>query len=96
MGMDTTDLTRAAFHLIPDAAAENQELVQATRCARVRCLTRSDKPQCASHVRGQFSMIDRIGVGSPGALFVVVLLGDRKSTRLNSSHIPLSRMPSSA
>ena len=25
-----------------------------------------------------------------------VLLADRKSTRLNSSHIPLSRMPSSA
>ena len=25
-----------------------------------------------------------------------VLIGDRKSTRLNSSHIPLSRMPSSA
>ena len=24
------------------------------------------------------------------------VLGDRKSTRLNSSHIPLSRMPSSA
>ena len=24
------------------------------------------------------------------------LIGDRKSTRLNSSHIPLSRMPSSA
>ena len=27
---------------------------------------------------------------------VLVFLGDRKSTRLNSSHIPLSRMPSSA
>ena len=27
---------------------------------------------------------------------VEVLTGDRKSTRLNSSHIPLSRMPSSA
>ena len=26
----------------------------------------------------------------------VVLVEDRKSTRLNSSHIPLSRMPSSA
>ena len=26
----------------------------------------------------------------------VVFEGDRKSTRLNSSHIPLSRMPSSA
>ena len=25
-----------------------------------------------------------------------IVLGDRKSTRLNSSHIPLSRMPSSA
>ena len=28
--------------------------------------------------------------------FQCVLKGDRKSTRLNSSHIPLSRMPSSA
>ena len=28
--------------------------------------------------------------------FFKQLLGDRKSTRLNSSHIPLSRMPSSA
>ena len=27
---------------------------------------------------------------------LLVFLGDRKSTRLNSSHIPLSRMPSSA
>src|ERR1051326_3494215 len=27
---------------------------------------------------------------------LLVLAGDRKSTRLNSSHIPLSRMPSSA
>ena len=26
----------------------------------------------------------------------LLFLGDRKSTRLNSSHIPLSRMPSSA
>ena len=25
-----------------------------------------------------------------------ITIGDRKSTRLNSSHIPLSRMPSSA
>mgnify|MGYP003350759153 CR=1 FL=1 len=29
-------------------------------------------------------------------LHLVDLDGDRKSTRLNSSHIPLSRMPSSA
>ena len=31
-----------------------------------------------------------------GDIEAAVLLGDRKSTRLNSSHIPLSRMPSSA
>ena len=28
--------------------------------------------------------------------FLLVINADRKSTRLNSSHIPLSRMPSSA
>ena len=31
-----------------------------------------------------------------GALALMAALVDRKSTRLNSSHIPLSRMPSSA
>ena len=31
-----------------------------------------------------------------GSLALMVLVIDRKSTRLNSSHIPLSRMPSSA
>ena len=30
------------------------------------------------------------------AMGVLVVIIDRKSTRLNSSHIPLSRMPSSA
>ena len=35
-------------------------------------------------------------VNSPPAASVVTLSPDRKSTRLNSSHIPLSRMPSSA
>ena len=31
-----------------------------------------------------------------GWLFVAVLMADRKSTRLNSSHSSVSRMPSSA
>ena len=31
-----------------------------------------------------------------GIMLMVLLIIDRKSTRLNSSHIPLSRMPSSA
>ena len=34
--------------------------------------------------------------GGPKRYFVDCVQGDRKSTRLNSSHIPLSRMPSSA
>ena len=33
---------------------------------------------------------------SGSAVTVVITPTDRKSTRLNSSHIPLSRMPSSA
>ena len=32
----------------------------------------------------------------PRGLFPLFFAEDRKSTRLNSSHIPLSRMPSSA
>ena len=35
-------------------------------------------------------------VSIPPADFFRILLGDRKSTRLNSSHIEESRMPSSA
>ena len=34
--------------------------------------------------------------GNTGANLLTLLESDRKSTRLNSSHIPLSRMPSSA
>ena len=41
--------------------------------------------------------ITKEGSGNPGASNIARTLGtDRKSTRLNSSHIPLSRMPSSA
>ena len=48
-----------------------------------------------------FAAVDCTGHGVPGAFMSIVgqnLLNqaDRKSTRLNSSHIPLSRMPSSA
>ena len=43
---------------------------------------------------------DKVGIigrnGSGKSTLLKTLIGDRKSTRLNSSHIPLSRMPSSA
>ena len=35
-------------------------------------------------------------VGHPGAVAILAIDADRKSTRLNSSHLKLSRMPSSA
>ena len=35
-------------------------------------------------------------IGAFGGMFDLASLGDRKSTRLNSSHVALSRMPSSA
>ena len=46
----------------------------------------------------RFTREDKITLLSMTAWFVGFMfgIGDRKSTRLNSSHIPLSRMPSSA
>ena len=46
-------------------------------------------------VVGLYVFIGNSGVISFGHIGFACL-GDRKSTRLNSSHIPLSRMPSSA
>ena len=40
--------------------------------------------------------VDPDAVAVPATTTLSVTLADRKSTRLNSSHIPLSRMPSSA
>ena len=45
--------------------------------------------------KGDHGYILRMGVVMIGVTLIQVTL-DRKSTRLNSSHIPLSRMPSSA
>ena len=44
------------------------------------------KNQLAEQIQGEY----------PGAIVHNIYPADRKSTRLNSSHIPLSRMPSSA
>ena len=48
------------------------------------------------------SPLEQAGIGDAGGMNIYVIesakrmAADRKSTRLNSSHIPLSRMPSSA
>ena len=61
-------------------------------------------PQTAILKDGKEIPVDKVTIGKivivrPGDLVPldgIVVEGDRKSTRLNSSHIPLSRMPSSA
>ena len=49
-------------------------------------------PSAIFRMRGIFDILSPAG----GALDVLGMTGDRKSTRLNSSHSELSRMPSSA
>ena len=44
----------------------------------------------------RYGMSDRVGMIQYGSDEDEVFIGDRKSTRLNSSHITRSRMPSSA
>ena len=41
-------------------------------------------------------VIDSDGIAWPNKTALYAVMADRKSTCLNSSHIPLSRMPSSA
>ena len=57
------------------------------------------KAQAAAGANAMSEMLGAMGGGQDnvaGALFLVIAAGDRKSTRLNSSHLLLSRMPSSA
>ena len=80
------DLSEAA-----DAIASRKlTSVQATEA----CLARIDAWQPRTNA---FLRIDKDGaLKRARAMDAELAAGDRKSTRLNSSHIPLSRMPSSA
>ena len=49
-------------------------------------------PDSLETVKGQDVMVDEFGMGA----FSMIVVEDRKSTRLNSSHKVQSRMPSSA
>src|SRR5207249_8495629 len=42
------------------------------------------------HLGNSFSWLGRIGIALPLLVLVVGLIGDRKSTRLNSSHVSIS------
>ena len=43
-----------------------------------------------------YAVIDRLAADGVGADYITIDIADRKSTRLNSSHSSVSRMPSSA
>ena len=49
-----------------------------------------------TQARSIYSRNLRVSVATPETLFRLGRAGDRKSTRLNSSHTDISRMPSSA
>ena len=70
------------------------ELVRRLTSDTARAAGLLDRGVLAPGMKADVNVIDwdRLGAGKP---YVVSDL-DRKSTRLNSSHIPLSRMPSSA
>ena len=51
---------------------------------------------CPDDFLSAYSIAVYSSAGSPDYQFLIDKDVDRKSTRLNSSHIPLSRMPSSA
>ena len=61
----------------------------------VKTITASNLTDLKAKVH-EWLMDNQIGAGNWGDTPVYKNLKDRKSTRLNSSHIPLSRMPSSA
>ena len=56
-----------------------------------------DRPEQRNHVGGPHAgAMFTAAESATGAVIQAAFAEDRKSTRLNSSHIPLSRMPSSA
>ena len=59
-------------------------------------LSLSDKDYAALHVAMQVENLEKEIERKKEELLELQAQSDRKSTRLNSSHIPLSRMPSSA
>ena len=54
------------------------------------------QPAFEPYIHGAHSLGARVVAVPSGADFAFPLEGDRKSTRLNSSHLSVSRMPSSA
>ena len=91
-----TDRRRPILTLVEDTSPGVHDLlIAACDDARYAALGVPDHPSCARNLR------DALGVSldvvpQPINVFMRVPIGDRKSTRQNSSHLSESRMPSSA
>ena len=97
-------LERATIELAEPGAREVRIRVRAVALNHIDLWARRGLP----HFRYEFphrlgadvvGEVEAVGPGAKGAKVgdrIVVNPGDRKSTRLNSSHLRLSRMPSSA
>ena len=80
--------TRAFFRSLFDAAAAEQ--VERALSGQLAPALPEPRPVAAP------APVPPPAPAKPARSEALTLLADRKSTRLNSSHIPLSRMPSSA
>ena len=60
------------------------------------CGIKFEKDVVSAHRTPEEMLAFAKGAAAKGLKVIIAGAGDRKSTRLNSSHIPLSRMPSSA
>ena len=82
------DLVAVSFVRTAEDVREAKRLI-AARHAGVPVIAKLEKPQAIEHLEEILDVADGVMVARGD-------LGDRKSTRLNSSHIQKSRMPSSA
>ena len=101
--MGTLTISHLAYHL-PDKKISNLELQQRFSVPESQ-IFRQTGVKTRFHVEGELmsnlaekaarKILD-INPSLASEIDALILVGDRKSTRLNSSHTDISRMPSSA
>ena len=99
-GRYLAEQARAAFNILDEAKQTIQDNEEKKRKS-VRCSTNIPMGNIGAMISGFYKKHPgiTISMGYANSFFAegnVVFIVDRKSTRLNSSHVAVSRMPSSA